>query len=176
MPACDLDATVLPCTYVFEEGAHMLGVILAQLSQAAAEGCGTIEGFIAHQEPVTTESDYLAAWYVGESVVGVAGVLTETEVSWRFKLVESGFALPFNQAAGGVASAPLDVVHSQSRYLYSRLGVLRSVIAAAADNGTLLPSSCTRARLVRIAPAAGGELALAGHAGWVIDISYVRVG
>lgn len=178
-PACELDALELPCTTLFDEGLFMLSALLAEIAPGFVGDCEPIRGLIAHQAPVTTESDYLALWFVGETEAPAGNGFNQAgfstvEVRWQLRLVESGYAHPFALGAGGVHAIDLDLVHAQTRVLMAHGELLRQGIKSLIGRAVLLPDSCTRARLVSFAPAAAGLDTPAGNAGWQAVIAYTR--
>ena len=133
LPVCELEQLDLPCLSLFEEGETMLDRIFARISEYLNVGCEGLRAFIAHSEPVTTESDWIATWFIGEterfgSAAGLNTIMPipETEVRWGFKMVESGFSFPFTRAPEGLTSLDLDLAHAQARVLYSHGALLRS--------------------------------------------------
>lgn len=159
----------------------MVNAILARIAPSYVGQCEPIQGFVSHGEPVTTESEWLAAWYMGENerftgsfLSSGAPTVPETEIRWSIKLIESGIRYPFTRGNGGVSPLDLALENSINRVLYSRGSMLRSAIKSLCPRG-LLPSSCDKARLVSFAPSVAGSDALPGTAGWTAVIAYVRV-
>ena len=175
LPACELEELALCCDDLWEDGSTMASRILAKILPCYAGACVPPIGLVTHGEPVTTDSEYLAVWFLGEvERGGVNSHFTEVDRRWGIKLVESGWPVPVTRSPEGISVIDPEMLQAASRIAYGRGAALRSALVDLTGTG-LIVDGCTRARLATFAAVIPGQDALADHWGFRAEIVYSKV-